>query len=285
MDGKVKTVYPSPSQNTGDTIQSISKIALGHNGSYFVLDGNSVKKIATNGVVSTLAKDINAPSCTGTSNWPTAIAADATDSIYVNDWYRSEIKKISPTGIVSTFIKGGGPTLPGSGCNAGGGQAFMFVNAITFDKQGQVFFSSNDSIFTLDATGTALKLAQSFWTSTTPLLDTPVSVSVDSAGHVYSAVIQAGLFVEQRLYNAINMTTADRNTSLVAGGWWPRSDLNTLIDGQGSQARFAEVTAVVASQDGNLYVADRGNFAIRKVTLDGLVTTIAGAAAQKGTSD
>jgi hypothetical protein len=64
-----------------------------------------------------------------------------------------------------------------------------------------------------------------------------------------------------------------------------QSALARCAGGQGSQARVGEVAAIVASEGGKLYVADRKNFAIRKVTPDGLVTTIAGAAAQKGTSN
>jgi hypothetical protein len=46
------------------------------------------------------------------------------------------------------------------------------------------------------------------------------------------------------------------------------------IDGQGSQASFSFPTAIALGPDGNLYIAD--NFHVRKVTKEGLVTTIAG---------
>ena len=47
----------------------------------------------------------------------------------------------------------------------------------------------------------------------------------------------------------------------------------------GSAGKFAGPTGVAVDPSGNLYVADRGNFAIRKITLIGtnwLVSTIAG---------
>src|SRR5207245_241671 len=53
-------------------------------------------------------------------------------------------------------------------------------------------------------------------------------------------------------------------------------------DGTGSAARFGSRSlapqGVAVDLAGNVYVADTGNFTIRKVTPDGSVTTLAGAA-------
>jgi sugar lactone lactonase YvrE len=47
-------------------------------------------------------------------------------------------------------------------------------------------------------------------------------------------------------------------------------------DGQGSSATFNAPTSVVADRQGNIYVVDRNNHAIRKITITGAVTTLAG---------
>lgn len=49
-----------------------------------------------------------------------------------------------------------------------------------------------------------------------------------------------------------------------------------LIDGQGGSAKFNSPRGLLALPDGSLLVADRGNHAIRKVSPDGMVTTLAG---------
>jgi serine/threonine protein kinase, bacterial len=47
-------------------------------------------------------------------------------------------------------------------------------------------------------------------------------------------------------------------------------------DGVGEDASFAQPSGIAIDDDGNLYVADTYNHAVRKITQDGIVTTIAG---------
>jgi len=57
------------------------------------------------------------------------------------------------------------------------------------------------------------------------------------------------------------------------------------VDGRGTDARFGRISGIAAANDGTLYVADRGNFTIRRVTRDADVRTIAGHPGRLGTSD
>jgi hypothetical protein len=56
-------------------------------------------------------------------------------------------------------------------------------------------------------------------------------------------------------------------------------------DGTGSAARFNNPEGLAVDGGGNLYVADVGNETIRKITPGGVVSTLAGAAGQYGSSD
>mmetsp|Transcript_58033 Transcript_58033/g.129510 ORF Transcript_58033/g.129510 Transcript_58033/m.129510 type:complete len:538 (-) Transcript_58033:66-1679(-) len=53
-------------------------------------------------------------------------------------------------------------------------------------------------------------------------------------------------------------------------------------DGPGKTASFANPEGITVDREGNVIVADTGNLRIRKVTLDGTVTTIAGSGNQGG---
>jgi len=60
---------------------------------------------------------------------------------------------------------------------------------------------------------------------------------------------------------------------------------NGNADGTGGVARFFNPSAVAVDRAGNVYVADSGNNTIRKVTTNGVVTTLAGSAGQSGSAD
>ena len=90
----------------------------------------------------------------------------------------------------------------------------------------------------------------------------PYGVAVDEAGNIYIA--DAGD------NNRIRKLTQGGATSTLAGG------KEGFADGQGAQAMFNTPSGIAVDGKGNLYVADTGNNAIRKVAPDGAVTTLAG---------
>src|ERR1051325_3796370 len=64
---------------------------------------------------------------------------------------------------------------------------------------------------------------------------------------------------------------------------WPGGSGN--VDGTGSAVRFYAPTGVAVDRAGTVYVADRYNSTIRKITPAGEVTTLAGSVGQSGSAD
>lgn len=92
----------------------------------------------------------------------------------------------------------------------------------------------------------------------------PLNSAVDANGNIY--VADANL-------NSIRKISPNGVVTTLAGN--PRDTANAR-NGQDTAARFRYPTGVACDSKGNVYVADRGNNMIRKITPSGLVTTLAG---------
>ncbi|HLZ15617.1 MAG TPA: hypothetical protein VKQ08_01175 [Cyclobacteriaceae bacterium] len=81
------------------------------------------------------------------------------------------------------------------------------------------------------------------------------------------------IYVADTWNNRIRKITSSGVVSTIAGG------VAGDLDGQGTAAKFNKPTDVAMDKNGNLYVADLFNNKIKKITPDGMVTTIAGSTA------
>lgn len=90
-------------------------------------------------------------------------------------------------------------------------------------------------------------------------------IAIDTVGNLYLADANN---------HAIRKIAADGTVSTLAGG-----NSNGYVDGTGVTAKFTLPQSIVFSPDGNLYVSDTGNNTIRRVSLAGVVTTVAGSQA------
>jgi sugar lactone lactonase YvrE len=87
------------------------------------------------------------------------------------------------------------------------------------------------------------------------------NLALDAADNVY---------VADSSNHRIRKITPDGTVSTLAGGG------SGFADGTGTAAKFSNPKSLTLGPDNNLYVADTGNQRIRKVTLDGVVTTLVG---------
>jgi len=97
-------------------------------------------------------------------------------------------------------------------------------------------------------------------------------VAVDSAGNLY--VAHSGNHVIRKI-------TADGVVTTLAG----TAGVTGTENGTGATARFNFPNSVAVDGAGDVYVADTKNYAIRKITAAGVVTTLAGAMGVSGSND
>jgi serine/threonine protein kinase len=100
----------------------------------------------------------------------------------------------------------------------------------------------------------------------------PSAIAVDGSGNIY---------VADTANNTIRSITPDGEVATLAG----LAGSSGSIDGDGPDARFLGPFGIATDSDGNVYVADMANDTIRKVTPNGVVSTLAGVPKYPGSND
>lgn len=297
--GVLKTIAGTPMSMTSTDgtgraagFSSPAGIAVSASGTVYVADtnNNTVRAVSPAGVVTTLAGLAgSAGSTNGTGSAarfsaPSGIAVDSLGNIFVSEKGNSDIRKITPAGVVTTFAG----TTGSSGIVDGNGTAAKFNyptglaidssdNLYTVDRNAQTirkitpagdvttFAGTASSAGSADGTGSAARF--NFPTGGVPI--TPISLSIDSSGNLY--VPDGNNFTIRKITPAQVVTT-------IAG----QVGVSGTTDGLAAAARFVLPIATAVDRAGNIYVLDRTNKVVRKITSAGVVTTVIGTNANYG---
>jgi streptogramin lyase len=279
-EGVVTTFASGFANPRGVTVDSSGNVYVGGTGN------NNIYKITSDGIVTVLAgsgvKSYKDGTGTNASFWyPYGVAVDSAGNVYVADQVNNRIRKITSSGVVTTFAGSGAVSYAdGIGTNAG----LYAPIGITIDSSDNLYISdtANNRIRKITSTGVVTTLAGGSSGTTGTFADatgtnagfnSPDGIALDSNGKIYVVEMNNNRI---RKLVTVAVNTADPNTVTTLAG----SGTLTKSDGLGTNAGLRQPMGVTVDTNNNVYVAEYGSNTVRKITSAGVVTTFAGSGAQ-----
>ena len=263
-------------------------------------DDHKIRKLTPSGAISTIAGNGiecpdpttscgDGPTATAASlNQPAGVAVDGAGNVYIGEVSNHKIRKVTPAGAIST-IAGNGTPCPDSTTSCGDGPTATAANlaspwGVAVDGAGNVYIGdlSNHKIRKVTPAGAISTIAGDGTpcpdstmscgdgpTATAANLSFPREVEVDGAGNVYIADAFA--------HKIRKLTPAGAISTIAGNGTACPTPTGTCGDGAtATAANLNFPSGVEVDVAGNVYIADRDNNKIRKVTPSGAISTIAG---------
>jgi streptogramin lyase len=269
--GKAGSTGSADGTGTAARFQFPKGVAVDAASNVFVADSNNtIRKITPAGVVTTLAGTASpyggSADDTGTAarfNGPQGVAVDGAGNVFVADTYNDTIRKISPSGEVTTLAGTAGSL--GSADGTGAAARFSGPSGVAVDGAGNVFVadSGNHTIRKIAPSGVVTTLAgtarsegSADGTGTAARFAYPNGVAVDGAGNLFVA---DGNNHSIRKITPSGVVTTFAGTAVSSGS----------ADGAGTSASFYAPYGVAVDGAGNVFVADLNNNNIRKIMPSG----------------
>ena len=259
-------------------------VAVDASGNLYIADtrNSRVRKVTPGGVITTVAGNGTSgysgdggPATSAQLRGPTGLAVDAGGNLYIADELDNRIRKVSANGIIST-VAGRGDTNPPLG---DGGPATSASLAgpfgVAVDTSGNLYIT--DTFFYLirkvSPAGIITTVAgRNYYANGPNDVGFPTGLALGAGGNLYIAS-----------EGTIRRLSPDGTISAVAGIGQGSAVVPSGDGGPATSAALRSPFAVALDAAGNLYISGGdlsgyfgGNASVRKVTGDGIISTIAG---------
>ncbi len=297
--GITSTIAGGGSESPGDGLPATqvrlrrpTGLAFDNNGNLLIADylDNRVRTVDSNGIIITIA----GTGAAGTPQdgqlakeaalrGPGAVSLDSAGAIYVSDRGNYQLLKITPDGAIH-IVAGAGKSFPADGAHSRDvrfcGDS-LALSSLAIDRDDTLYLAAcwiqkigadgvlhnlaGNGLYSFGGDGGPAKYAQFY---------RPVALALDSTGN---------LFIADQGNSRIRQVDTSGAISTIAGsGNLPgfRGD-----GGPATSATLSYPSAVAIGRPGEIFISDSLNFRIRKVAVDGVITTIAGNGREESAGD
>ena len=245
-------------------------VAVGPDGSIYIADRDNrrIRKVDTSGIITTVAGGGSSglgdggPATEAWLYYPFGVAVGSDGSIYIADYYNHRIRKVDPSGIITTVAGNGSRGYSGDGGPATeAGLYYPFGVAVGPD--GSIYIANfyNRRIRKIDPFGIITTVAGNgsvaFSGDGGPATEAglyyPFGVTTSPDGSFYIA-LNYGNRIRRVDPSGIITTVAGNGSGVFSGD-----------DGPATKAGLSAPSGVAVGPDGSIYIADRDNHRVRRV--------------------
>ena len=207
-------------------------------------------------------------------NQPIAVAFDSQSNMYISDGSNGVIRKVTPSGVISTVVGDGTYGYSGDGGPATSAEIGA-PEGMAFDKSGDLYFADNNFnvvrevntagiISTVAGTGTA-NFSGDGGPATSAELQQPTDVAFNAAGDLFISDTGNDVIREVNASGVINTIAGTGGSAGFSGDGGPAT--SALLDSP---------VGIAFDSSGNLYFADIGDYVVREINTAGVISTAAG---------
>jgi cysteine-rich repeat protein len=256
-------------------------VAVDPGGRLLIADSsnNRIRRVELNGTIGTIAgtgtlgfAGDGGPATSAALSQPYGLVVDPEGWLVIADMYNHRIRRLEEDGTVTSVAGNGLLGFSGDGGPAARA-SLAFPQQVTFDPLGRLFIADagNNRIRRVDVDGTITTIAGTGGAefsgdggrATRAVLNNPQSVAVDPLGRV---------LIADTFNNRIRRVDLDGTITTIAGN----GDVAFSGDGPATRVALCEPQSLVVDAVGRVFFADACNHRVRRLELDGTITTLAG---------